>query len=80
MKVDFFRHRIFAITPRGDVIDLPAGATPIDFAYHIHSDIGNEASGARVNGTLVPLDHELNVRRHGGDHPAKRKEGHPRIG
>jgi guanosine-3',5'-bis(diphosphate) 3'-pyrophosphohydrolase len=59
MKIDFFRHRIFAITPRGDVLDLPAGATPIDFAYHIHSDIGNEASGARVNGMLVPLDHEL---------------------
>ncbi len=59
MKVDFFRHRIFAITPRGEVIDLPAGATPIDFAYHIHSGLGDEASGARVNGTLVPLDHEL---------------------
>lgn len=59
MKIDFFRHRIFAITPRGDVIDLPAGATPIDFAYHVHSDIGNGASGARVNGALVPFDHEL---------------------
>ncbi len=59
MKIDFFRHRIFAITPRGAVIDLPAGATPIDFAYHIHSDLGNEASGARVNGTIVPLDHRL---------------------
>jgi len=59
MKVDFFRHRIFVITPRGEVIDLPMGATPIDFAYHIHSEVGNEASGARVNGMLVPLDHEL---------------------
>lgn len=59
MKVDFFRHRIFAVTPRGEVIDLPMGATPIDFAYHIHSEVGDEASGARVNGTLVPLDHEL---------------------
>jgi guanosine-3',5'-bis(diphosphate) 3'-pyrophosphohydrolase len=59
MKIDFFRHRIFAITPRGEVFDLPTGATPIDFAYHIHSDVGNEATGARVNGTLVPLDHEL---------------------
>jgi len=59
MKVDFFRDRIFAITPRGEVIDLPAGATPIDFAYHIHSEVGDEASGARVNGTLVPLDHKL---------------------
>ncbi len=59
MKVDFFRDRIFAITPRGDVIDLPQGATPIDFAYHVHSDIGASAVGAKVNGTLVPLDHEL---------------------
>jgi GTP diphosphokinase / guanosine-3',5'-bis(diphosphate) 3'-diphosphatase len=59
MKIDFFRHRIFVITPRGEVIDLPRGATPIDFAYHIHSELGDEASGARVNGTLVPLDHEL---------------------
>ena len=59
MKTDFFRHRIFAVTPRGDVIDLPVGATPIDFAYHIHSEVGDEASGARVNGALVPLDHEL---------------------
>ncbi|HVO29014.1 MAG TPA: RelA/SpoT family protein [Candidatus Paceibacterota bacterium] len=59
MKVDFFRSRIFAITPRGEVVDLPAGATPIDFAYYIHSDLGNEANGARVNGAIVPLDHEL---------------------
>ena len=59
MKVDFFRDRIFAITPEGEVIDLPAGATPIDFAYRIHSDIGNSATGARVNGTIVPLDRKL---------------------
>lgn len=59
MKVDFFKERIFAITPRGDAIDLPAGSTPIDFAYHIHTDIGNACIGAKVNGTIVPLDHEL---------------------
>jgi GTP diphosphokinase / guanosine-3',5'-bis(diphosphate) 3'-diphosphatase len=59
MKIDFFRHRIFVITPRGDVIDLPAGATPIDFAYHVHSELGDQATGARVNGILMPLDHEL---------------------
>jgi guanosine-3',5'-bis(diphosphate) 3'-pyrophosphohydrolase len=59
MKIDFFRHRIFVITPRGDVLDLPAGATPIDFAYHVHSEVGDEATGARVNGALVPLDTEL---------------------
>jgi GTP pyrophosphokinase len=59
MKIDFFQHRIFAVTPGGDVIDLPEGATPIDFAYHIHSEVGNSATGAKVNGVLVPLDHTL---------------------
>jgi GTP pyrophosphokinase len=60
MKVDFFSDRIFVITPKGEALDLPAGATPIDFAYHIHSDIGDSCTGARVNGMLVPLDHILN--------------------
>ena len=59
MKVDFFRDRIFAITPQGDVVDLPAGATPVDFAYRIHSEVGDAATGARVNGSIVPLDHKL---------------------
>jgi (p)ppGpp synthase/HD superfamily hydrolase len=59
MKVDFFRGRIFAITPHGDVIDLPAHATPVDFAYHVHSDVGDSCTGARVNGAIVPLDREL---------------------
>ncbi|MBU6500633.1 MAG: RelA/SpoT family protein [Patescibacteria group bacterium] len=59
MKIDFFKDRIFAITPRGDVIDLPKGATPIDFAYQIHTDIGNSCVGAKVNNQLVPLSHEL---------------------
>jgi guanosine-3',5'-bis(diphosphate) 3'-pyrophosphohydrolase len=59
MKVDFFQHRIFAVTPQGDVVDLPAESTPVDFAYHIHSEIGNTCVGAKVNGSLVPLDHKL---------------------
>jgi GTP pyrophosphokinase len=59
MKIDFFQDRIFAVTPRGDVLDLPVGSTPIDFAYHVHSEIGNSAIGARVNGVVVPLDHPL---------------------
>ncbi len=59
MKVNFFQHRIFPITPRGEVIDLPVGSTPLDFAYKIHSDVGNGAVGAKVNGRIVPLDHEL---------------------
>ncbi|MDP2598293.1 MAG: RelA/SpoT family protein [Candidatus Liptonbacteria bacterium] len=63
MKIDFFKDRIFAITPRGDVFDLPAGATPVDFAYHVHSEIGNSCVGAKINNQLVPLDYEL----HSGD-------------
>ena len=77
MKVDFFRDRIFVITPRGDVIDLPQGATPIDFAYRIHTDIGDATTGARVNGALVPLDHLLasgdmvDIVTQKGKHPSK---------
>jgi GTP pyrophosphokinase len=59
MKIDFLKDRIFVVTPAGDVIDLPAGSTPIDFAYHIHSEIGNSAIGARVNGKIARLDSEL---------------------
>src|SRR3989344_4011470 len=59
LKIDFLKDRIFAITPKGEVIDLPQGATPVDFAYHVHTDIGNECIGAKVNGKIVPLDYEL---------------------
>lgn len=59
LKVDFFKNRIFTFTPQGDVIDLPEDATPIDFAYHIHSEIGNKCTGARVNDQLVSLDTAL---------------------
>lgn len=59
LKIDFFKDRIFAITPKGEVIDLPAGATPIDFAYQIHTEIGNTCTGARINGKIRPLDHLL---------------------
>lgn len=59
LKVDFFKNRIFTFTPRGDVIDLPEDATPVDFAYHIHSEIGNKCSGAKVNDHMVSLDESL---------------------
>lgn len=59
LQQDFFTHRIFLFTPEGDVVDLPVGATPIDFAYAIHSDIGNHISAAKVNNKLVQLNTEL---------------------
>jgi len=55
LKLDFFKNRIFVFTPKGDVIDLPEGATPIDFAYHIHSDIGDKCSGAKINDKIATL-------------------------
>ncbi|HPL95352.1 MAG TPA: RelA/SpoT family protein [bacterium] len=59
LKLDFFKNRIFVFTPKGDVIDLPEGATPIDFAYHIHSDVGNKCAGARINDKIATLGHAL---------------------
>lgn len=59
VKFDAFRHRNFVFTPIGDVYDLPAGATPVDFAYAIHTDLANYMTGAKVDGHIVPLDFKL---------------------
>jgi len=61
MTTDVFKDRVYVFTPRGDIIDLPAGSTPIDFAYHVHTDIGSRCRGAKVNGKLIPLEHELHT-------------------
>jgi GTP diphosphokinase / guanosine-3',5'-bis(diphosphate) 3'-diphosphatase len=59
LKTDVFEDRVYVFTPRGDIIALPSGATPIDFAYHVHTDVGHRCRGAKVDGKLVSLDYEL---------------------
>ncbi|MFA6006227.1 MAG: RelA/SpoT family protein [Candidatus Paceibacterota bacterium] len=60
LKTDIFRYQIFAFTPKGDVIELPEGSTPVDFAYSVHSEIGNKMVAAKVNNKIAPLEEKLN--------------------
>jgi len=59
LKIDFFKYRIFILTPKGDVVNLPEGATPIDFAYQIHTELGHRCGGAKADGKIVSLSHPL---------------------
>ena len=61
VRLDLFQNEVFVFTPKGDVIDLPSDATPVDFAYRIHTDVGHHCVGAKVNGRLVPLSHKLHT-------------------
>src|SRR6478735_4191943 len=59
VRAELFEDRVYTLTPKGEVVDLPPGATPLDFAYHVHSDLGHRCRGARVNGRIVPLTRAL---------------------
>ena len=59
MRVDLFQDRVYVISPRGEIVDVPVGGTPLDFAYQIHTDLGHRTRGAKVNGRMVPLDYQL---------------------
>lgn len=59
LDTELIEDRVYVLTPKGEVIDLPAGATPLDFAYHVHTEVGHRCRGAKVDGRIVPLDHKL---------------------
>ena len=59
MRVDLFQDRVYVVSPKGEIVDVPVGGTPLDFAYQVHTDLGHRTRGAKVNGRMVPLDHQL---------------------
>jgi GTP pyrophosphokinase len=59
MRTELFEDRVYALTPKGEVVDLPRGATPLDFAYNVHTDLGHRCRGAKINGRIVPLDYKV---------------------
>ena len=78
VRTQIFADRVYALTPKGEVLDLPRGSTPLDFAYHIHSDLGHRCRGAKVNGRIAPLTHMLAngevVEIIAGKHPAPSRD------
>ena len=59
IRGDLFEDRVYAVSPKGDVVEMPAGATPLDFAYHVHTSVGHRCKGAKVNGRIVPLTYQV---------------------
>jgi GTP pyrophosphokinase len=60
MRAELFEDRVYALSPRGEVVDLPKGATPLDYAYHVHTELGHRCRGAKLNDQIVPLTHQIN--------------------
>ncbi len=79
-KLELHRDQVFCFTPKGDLIELPRGATPVDFAYQVHSQVGDNTVGAKVNGKIVPLRHTLEEWRPGRDHHRARRQPEPGLG
>ena len=79
LKIDLYPEEVYAFTPRGQVKVLPDGATPVDFAYAIHTDVGHRCVGARVNGRMVPLRIAAQERRHRRDRHQPRAQAEPRL-
>ena len=79
LKVELYPEEVYTFTPKGQVKAFPRGATPIDFAYSIHTDVGHQCVGARINGKMVPLRSTAEERRHRRDHHAGRAQAEPRL-
>ena len=77
VKVDLFPDKIYVFTPKGDIMPLPKGATTVDFAYAVHTDIGNRCVAAKINRGLVPLRTELQNSQHRRDHYCARRQAQP---
>ncbi len=77
MRAELFEDRVYALTPKGEVIDLPRGATPLDFAYQVHTTLGHRCRGARVNGRIVPLEPRTRQRRDHRDHHRQARSPEP---
>ena len=76
---ELFEDRVYVLTPKGEVIDLPRGATPLDFAYHVHTSLGHRCRGAKVNGRIVPLTPRARQRRDRRDHHRQARGAEPRL-
>ncbi len=79
LRIELYPEEVYIFTPKGEVKSLPRGATPVDFAYSIHTDVGHQCVGARVNGRMVPLRTAPQQRRHRRDRHADRPHAEPRL-